>query len=367
MNRTFLFRPFGLIFIGLLLLVGLLAMAQPALSETILYPDPPGRTPAPRGYVSMAYDSESDRFVMAGGLLTMSSWDPARSSGATWVYDLGNARWTHMNPLPFGRICCAGMAYDSRHDRVIAFGFQNEFAATLNETWAYDTNTDTWTELAPGPSEHLGHRMAYDSESDKIILFGGFNFNEPYAFFDDTWAYDYETNTWTEMHPATRPEGTNFQAFAYDAESDRVLMWGSVDFDYNYLTDIWAYDYNTDTWTRMPPSVGPSPAGRDFTAMAYDAESDRAILFSGVIYSNDKRDMKRREETWAYDYNTNTWELMAPERNPGPLSKIAIAYSDADDKIVVFGGEKRDNYYKFTNKTWAYDYNSDVWENLTRK
>jgi hypothetical protein len=35
-----------------------------------------------------------------------------------------------------------------------------------------------------------------------LTAFGG---GDRFQDFDDTWAYDYHTNTWTEMHPATHP------------------------------------------------------------------------------------------------------------------------------------------------------------------
>lgn len=71
-----------------------------------------------------------------------------------------------------------------------------------------------------------------------------------------------------------------------------------------------------------------------------------------------------RQETWTYDYNTNTWTLMAPSINPGPLSNQAIAYSDAADRVIMFGGE---NEGALSAETWSYDFNSDTWEDMTTR
>jgi hypothetical protein len=46
------------------------------------------------------------------------------------------------------------------------------------------------------------HAMVYDEEKDRIILFGGWlDPNVPFDFTDEFWAYDYESNTWTDLTP----------------------------------------------------------------------------------------------------------------------------------------------------------------------
>ena len=65
--------------------------------------------------------------------------------------------------------------------------------------YSYDYNTNSWEQkdlLNTGPFKY-GHKLAYDSESDKVILFGGGS--EPYDISNETWAYDYNTDSWTQM------------------------------------------------------------------------------------------------------------------------------------------------------------------------
>lgn len=71
--------------------------------------------------------------------------------------------------------------------------------------------------------------MAYDKESDRVILFGGQtgdNLRDPRSYNGETWAYDVEANKWTEMKPASGPRGRSAAELTYDAESDRVIMFG---------------------------------------------------------------------------------------------------------------------------------------------
>lgn len=310
--------------------------------------------PSARGFVPMAYDVESDRFVVFGGQTGV--WgDPAGVSSETWIFDANTNRWTEMKPAsgPSPK-AIASLVYDAESDRVILFGGGDaDLNAPRNETWAYDTNTNTWTQMAAGPEGRVDPGLAYDAESDRVILFGGAVVSEA-ELPVDTWAYDFNTDTWTEMKPETHPPGRNAHGMAYDVESDRVLAWGGgPNGSYREPNDqsMWAYDYNSNTWEKMPIPEK-SPINRPDVAMAYDAESDQTILVGG---------QPRGDETWAYDFNANTWVQMEPSIY---LSRHAMAYSDAADRVFVFGGQVGMTQDNYTNETWSYDHNSNTWTKL---
>ena len=333
-------------------------------------PVPPTETPEPtataipiapsaRGYVTLAYDTESDLMVLFGGQ-TGSCCDASSFSGTTWIYDVTAYAWSKQQPAvsPSAR-AAAAMAYDSESDRVVLFGGADHTSLELNDTWAYDYNTDTWEQLASGPPDHLGPRLAYDAESDQVILFGGFDFPSA-SPRDDTWAYDYNSDTWTEMKPATSPTGRNYQGMTYDAESDRVLVWGGTGTALKPVDgSVWAYDYNSNTWEKMPLTE-PVPGPRDYPVMVYDAESDRTILYGGFPVVGDET----WAYTWAYDYNSNTWTQMNPAVSPPKLSRHAMAYSDDADRVILFGGQEGITEFYYTRETWSYDFNSDTWKKV---
>lgn len=64
--------------------------------------------------------------------------------------------------------------------------------------------------------------MAYDSESETIVQFGGMPQNDYSS--NETWIYDYSTNTWTKADPANVPSMRSSNVMAYDSESDKVIM-----------------------------------------------------------------------------------------------------------------------------------------------
>jgi hypothetical protein len=244
------------------------------------------------------------------------------------------------------------MVYDTESDRIILFGGVNETFAGDRITWAYDFNTDTWTRQAPGPAARQAPRMAYDAESDRVILFGGED-NSTRRRLNDTWAYDFNTDSWTEMEPSISPPAQFFHTMTYDAESDRVLLWrGGSD------NSMWAYDFNTDTWTDNETDERPSKGACGW--LVYDSESDRSILYGGGHWDGSNT----TDETWAYDYNTNTWTKMEPSETPPKLTLHAMVYNPTLDLVVLFGGRVGTGL-TYSAETWTYDLNSDTWTNVT--
>jgi hypothetical protein len=56
----------------------------------------------------------------------------------------------------------------------------------------------------------IGHQIVYDEESDLIILFGGTNTSDYFAFYNDIYSYDYNSNNWDLMSKELCPENTDF-------------------------------------------------------------------------------------------------------------------------------------------------------------
>lgn len=288
----------------------------------------PASQPTASGFgPGLAYDGESDRTILFGGNLNYPCFTSCTYNNETWAYDVDSATWTEKSPTPRGPSArtLSGMTYDAASDRVILFAGRVD-ATVLNDTWAYDFNANSWTERVPTsapPARHV-HSMVYAIRSDRVILFGGLQSLETSSELADTWAYDYGTNTWTVR--ASGPPARFVAPMAYDAESDRVILFGGeTDSAPVHRNDTWAYDFTNDTWTEMDPPT--SPPGGSAGAMAYDAASDRVILFGGQTVSGGARKatfgFEETDATWAYDFNANTWTLLTHPGAPKSLEASA--------------------------------------------
>jgi hypothetical protein len=314
-----------------------------------------GTSPTARGYHQMTYDTESERVILYGGQTGNLFIDPAQQNHETWSFDPDANVWTQMSPATSpGGSGGGDMTYDSKADRSILSVISDDFS-TL-QTWAYDANADTWTRLADGPRNMVGQRIAYDSESDRIIMFGGLDFTH-FKLVNETWAYDYNTNTWTNMQPRVHPSSRNFIGMVYDPKADRIVMLGDWQRNYTAATDesVWTYDFNTNTWQEYEHKKD-GPAVRDYIVLAYDAKADKIVMYGGYDYGDD--------ETWLYDLNTHTWQQMQPVNNPGVISRYGMVYVRDVNRTILFGGQDGPTHFQYRGDTWSYNLKANRWNNI---
>ncbi|MHA2378176.1 MAG: Kelch repeat-containing protein [Candidatus Thorarchaeota archaeon] len=270
--------------------------------------------------------------------------------------------WTEMSPIvaPEARVDLP-LVYDSGSDVVLVFGGgRGQGLGKMNDTWAYSYEDDTWTDRSPtvAPSVRAGHMLAYDSESDRVILFSGYIRKDDvtgHICYNETWEYDYNSNTWTNLEPETMPTPRCYGAMAYDEQSDRVILFGGILEGTSVAADTWAYDYNSNTWEQMSPASHPS--SRFGAAVAYNSEADRMILYGGVSPSVLK-------DTWAYHYEDDTWTNLNPTEHPVEAPG-QMTYDAEDDLCVFFGGSYDFDETSFSSDTWTYNYSSNSWSNFT--
>ena len=294
---------------------------------------PAAAGPPARGYHVLV---GLDRGIVLFGGQTASPPAGGKDLFDTWEYGSADG-WSQIQET--GTPWADAAAFDSRSGRAVVF-------LDGGETSAYDPTTDTWQKHGStgGPSTTFGMRASYDAESDRTIM------------IDErrgTWAYDADADAWTESAATTRPPSRLWHAMAYDAGSDRVILFGGTTRSDADLGDTWAYDLNTDTWQEMSPTT--SPPARRYAAMAYDPKTDRVILFGGVA----GRQEEPLGDTWAYDYDTNTWTGLSPATAPGPRAWHAMAYDPGAGVIVLFGGGRTRD--EATAETWLFDPQGGSW------
>ncbi len=248
--------------------------------------------------------------------------------------------WVEKMPLisPDARQHSA-MAYDSDNDKMILFGGHN--GSILGDTWAYDYKTNNWEEMKPSapPAPMWRHAMVYDPDIQKIVLFGEI----------ETWTYDYVTNEWEQQFPQVSPSTKSYHSMVYDTTRRKVmLLGGSIG-----VFETWEMDSTTFNWTNLFP-VSPIPL---LFAMAasYDQANDKIIVFGGQNSTTNAGD------TYAYDYTSNEWTLLEPLVDPSDRRFYGrpMGYDTQAQKSVLFGGRDVTVTY---NETWVFDYATTSWE-----
>lgn len=208
---------------------------------------------------------------------------------ASGPHDGGGPNWP-------GAYCCYSLVYD-RDARValIYGGLEDE-----RGTWAFDFKAKKWTNRKPkeSPPPLFLHSMVYDSVNKVTLLYGGQAGNYSTGrTSDETWAYDYAVNTWHKRNPRKAPPARAQAQACFDSVNGVMLLFGGHAEVYprrgegRQYTDTWAYDYKTDTWTEMKPKE--SPPGSAVRFMAFDPVNNVALNVTGH---------SGKKETWAYRY-----------------------------------------------------------------
>jgi len=108
-------------------------------------------------------------------------------------------------------------------------------------------------------------------------------------------------------------------------------------------------------WTLL----GTQPPGRDDPGWVYDSRADRFIVFGGAVSSN-----TYTNSTWAYDYPSGTWTNITPVVGPTPRVGAGMVYDSRADRIILFGGGTAP-FPAVLNDTWVFDYTNRTWTNAT--
>ncbi len=348
--------------------------------------------PQARGYGDMVYDPIRHRVLLVGGLAHGGWVSTLPGAGGVWALDAAARRWSYVADLPLDQMDVA--AFDAREDKLVVYNpyrYNPELTTPLqlefvSEIWVYDFRTREWTNPQPPETPppglcQCGGQITYDSKAGKVVMFGGLDLS---AFdkciaegcdddgwsaieTNDTWVYDSRANRWTKLpRPADEsqlPPPRNSGGLTYDPDADRVLLFGGGDWWGDSPPDVWALDLRHKTWTNRAPVLSP-PQG-EYHRIAYDSAARRMVYFGGVRYTLEEGETLLPPETWAYDYEANTWELMSPPVSPDARGWHAWTWDGKTRSFVMFGGGiDRDH---FTDEAWLYRLSSDTWRQVPKR
>ncbi len=336
---------------------------------------PSGPGPQPRDSHAMAYDAGREVTVVYGGVTSAAG---VFLNDAIWEWD--GTSWSRLallgsRPTPQRN----AMTYDRARQRLVLFG---------QKTW--EREDGQWLDVGLGPTEEPAPReypvlvhagalggalmfgggsgsdcitgdcrndlwlwdgaawipfmdtahalpesrdrlvMAYHVESSQTVMFGG-SFGG--FFLNDTWTW--AGAGWAdETSPGPSPRFRSSMAYG----GGRVLLFGGLDplVQPNTRGDLWSWEPGSG-WTDLTPG-GASPAPRSAPAVAYDSSRDRLVLYGGTGCTVGLCDKSTCLDTWEWDPGTGAWEQKLSPQNPPALTRHAMAYDAARQRVVLFGG-----------------------------
>lgn len=229
----------------------------------------------------------------------------------------------------------AGFAYHPPRGIFVRFGGNRS-----NETFEYDGNLWTKFSTIPAPEDRYYPALAYDPKNQKILLFGGYNYDTDEEY-GDTWLYDPSTHSWQELNPPSSPP----PSWAYRATTDfkrKVVVLHSPE---------GTWEWNGETWTKTSTS-GPKYY---YGNLCYDANLQKVVYFGGFQYPGNVC----KNETWIYD--GANWQKISISNPPDKRCDAVLTFDTNTQKTILFGGSNE--YYDLFTDLWEFDGNS--WQQIS--
>jgi N-acetylneuraminic acid mutarotase len=238
------------------------------------------------------------------------------------VYDPTTDKWEAKKALPTPRgILTSAVVNDTIY--VIGGGYPT--ATGVVE--AYDPATDTWTTKTSMPAPRIG--MAAAVVNGIIYIMGG-NYNER-----DCQAYNPRTNAWSVKSPM--PVGGGGWVHSATAYNGVIYVFGGSTYSpWAPLKTVFAYDPQTDTWTKKKDM----PTAR-FAVGTYLVDGRIYVLGGSLGENNSLATVE------VYDPAFDTWKTLANM----PVCLMMFGSATVNGRIYVFGG----------TQDWS-TVKTDVWE-----
>lgn len=319
---------------------------------------PSGVVPAPRVSHTATFSPRSNRMIIFGGAAA------SRPLGDVHVLtDAAGLRrdLTWIN-LPFaggapGARAGHSAAHDPGTDRMIVFGGREPTGRTtygdvwllLNSSGIGDVGWLRLTTEADGPEPRAEHSAAYDAGSNRMIVFGGVDAaGEPLR---DLWVLNGANGTgdrarWFRLEPAgVGPQAYSGHSAIYDSDTKRMTVFGGSAGPAGFVDELWVLK-NADattgppTWERLEPAEG-GPLPRSRHTAVYAPASNRMIVFGGFGGSGALNDV------WILDgangaTGTPRWmQLGVGGQAPDPRGAHSAIYIPQTNRMIIFGGAHR--------------------------
>ncbi len=158
------------------------------------------------------------------------------------------------------------------------------------------------------------------------------------------------TGNWVNASPATSPSPRYGAAFAFDAETSQLILYGGRTATTYAAGDTWSW--NGKRWVRLEPKS--SPPALFAAEMAYDATTHQLVMFGGWLEKG-----KANDETWCW--TGTTWLRESPATSPPPLIEPSIVWDASTSQLLLFGGGNVDTS-ALSSATWLWI--GETWREL---
>lgn len=181
-------------------------------------------------------------------------------------------------------------------------------------------------------------------------------------------------NTWTTVVSVNVAPGERYFGAAAAVDGNVLYIYGGLfgsaawGIPLSVLSDLWSFNEQTDSWTRIAPSGG-GPSGRFLaTLVPADARPTSAfhhllLLFGG--FQTTVGSGGAQADVWALDVgNGNHWNLLSPSTSSSPTPSARGGHSSVglNGVLYIHGGTSSiSSTMGFNDEVWSFRVATRVW------
>ncbi|MCK5773108.1 MAG: hypothetical protein KAH57_04915 [Thermoplasmata archaeon] len=233
------------------------------------------------------------------------------------------------------------------------------------------TRSEPWLEWDRF-SYHSGGQdgnMVYNSTTNKAYIYGGGYYSTQgsgsHRAYDDMFAYDFDTETWEAMLYTYGPSARYRSSYAGDEKNGKLYVYGGIQ-DGSNINDLWEFDVATETWTKPDSSL--LTIQRSRTPMILDTQNQDLYLHMGQ--GDGTQANSNLSGFFKVDINGNYAVTQLP--NDGREAGMVLRYShdmaidEVGQKIYLWGGYHKidDDNGIYLEELWEYDMVTQTWSQL---
>jgi N-acetylneuraminic acid mutarotase len=216
---------------------------------------------------------------------------------------------------------------------------------SVKDLWAYNANTNTWTQKAtlPGSPANARSGATCFMNSNTGKAYAGLGQNTLGTLFSDWWEYNVATNSWTSKAPFTG--------------GARALASGVFAGNYGYVAfgnglagdfkDIYLYDPISNSWMAKPDL--PSFERRECTAFAIGSKAYFATGYSTAFTSC-------LLDLWEFDTSNDTWTQKTSYLTDSRFGAASFSLWG-----MGYVGIGKTDFGTYSNDICVYDPLNDTW------
>jgi len=259
-----------------------------------------------------------------------------------WVYDITNNYWEQLPSMPSDENDPEGTAA-ARNGAVgfsigtkgyITTGYDADNRTYLNDTWEFDTDTETWRRMDDFPGEPRVNAVGFSIGNYAYVGTGSNDDGQYKNFyrFDPTAASGSQWQIVTGFGGLKREGAT---AFVID---DAAYICCGINDGSGHATDLWRFTPSTGEWTQLRDIIDSSSDDYDddYTSItrAYAVSfviDGKAYLVTGDVNGS------YRYNYWIYDPVTDLWEGEDLTPFEGTARINAVSFSTGKRGFVLTG------------------------------